>query len=123
MSCTLFDVHYYLRTDHQTCVYEVEEDGSQGHLVRDLRRLEPRNFEQWLGQGINDLLAGIPHTYECGCGFGSNDWTKVVSHLEMYYCRGCEKLTSMSEGWDYLCPPCDRAANPDYHQRNPGWHR
>jgi len=123
MSCTLFDVHLYEHVGDELFVYDVEEDGSKGHLWRQFVRHEPRNIEQWLGRQLNNLLDALTdHDYLCGCGFGSNDWAEVVDHLEMYPCRSCGRLTYKSEGWNYLCPPCDKQDNPDYHHRNPGWH-
>lgn len=118
--CTLADVRLVEQSGNVASEFGIDDYGYATHVIRESRRMEPRNIEQWLWYTWDSLNA--PPPYQCSCGRGFSGWLEVVDHCDMYVCRDCQRATRKWDGWDYRCPACDQAANPDYHERNPGYY-
>ena len=118
--CGLLDIAYHERHGNVTYVHEIDEYGCPTRLLGTLRRFEPRNIEQWINKVTDDLIGVVP--FRCGCGAQLHSWNAVMDHCDLYPCRDCQRATPKWDGWNYRCPACDMATNPDYHNRNPGYY-
>lgn len=115
------DIRYTDKQGAEVSLYEVDEFGQPAFLVITARRMEPPGLEQWFWRVWDDLADQLA-PYLCGCGGHLSSWPAVMDHCGLYPCRDCRRATVKYHGWDFRCPSCDVAANPDYHRRNPGYY-
>lgn len=117
--CTLADIRFVELDGDVTFEYEIDQYGYTTQAIRERWLMQPGTTEQLIWDTDDDLNAAAPYQCRCGCTFPG--WLEVVDHCDMYVCRGCQRATRKWDGWDYRCPDCDVSANPDYHDRNPGY--